>query len=51
LKRERIEGTDFFFLRELTGGIYWRKGRKDNETALIPVLTPDLKLRLAKKRI
>ena len=35
LKRERIEGTDLVFLRELTGGIYFgEKGRKDNgETA------------------
>ncbi len=31
LKRERIEGTDLIFLRELTGGIYFGdKGRKDN---------------------
>lgn len=35
LKKERIEGTDLIFLRELTGGIYFgEKGRKDNgETA------------------
>jgi 3-isopropylmalate dehydrogenase len=34
-KRERIEGTDLIFFRELTGGIYFeKKGRKDNgETA------------------
>lgn len=35
LKLERIEGTDFICLRELTGGIYFgERGRKDNgETA------------------
>lgn len=31
LKRDRIEGTDLVFLRELTGGIYFGdKGRKDD---------------------
>ena len=30
LKKERIEGTDLVFLRELTGGVYFGdKGRKD----------------------
>ncbi|WP_343486185.1 3-isopropylmalate dehydrogenase [Allomuricauda sp. d1] len=35
LKRERIEGTDLVFYRELTGGIYFgKRGREDNgETA------------------
>jgi 3-isopropylmalate dehydrogenase len=31
LKRERIEGTDLVFLRELTGGLYFgERGRKDD---------------------
>lgn len=52
LKRERIEGTDLVFLRELTGGIYFgEKGRKDNgETAFDNCLyTREEVKRLAKK--
>jgi len=52
LKRERIEGTDLVFLRELTGGIYFgKKGRKDNgETAFDNcVYTKAEVTRLAKK--
>jgi len=52
LKRERIEGTDLVFLRELTGGIYFgEKGRKDNgETAFDNcVYTKAEVVRLAKK--
>ena len=52
LKRERIEGTDLVFLRELTGGIYFgEKGRKDNgETAYDNcVYTREEVTRLAKK--
>ncbi len=52
LKRERIEGTDLVFLRELTGGIYFgEKGRKDNgETAFDNcVYTRAEVTRLAKK--
>jgi len=52
LKRERIEGTDLVFLRELTGGIYFgEKGRKDNgDTAYDNcVYTKEEVTRLAKK--
>ncbi|MBK5209045.1 MAG: 3-isopropylmalate dehydrogenase [Flavobacteriaceae bacterium] len=52
LKRERIEGTDLVFLRELTGGIYFgEKGRKDNgETAFDTcTYTREEVVRLAKK--
>lgn len=52
LKRERIEGTDLVFLRELTGGIYFgEKGRKDGgETAFDTCMyTREEVIRLAKK--
>lgn len=52
LKRERIEGTDLVFLRELTGGIYFgEKGRKDGgETAFDTcTYTRGEVIRLAKK--
>jgi len=52
LKRERIEGTDLVFLRELTGGIYFgEKGRRDDgETAFDNcVYTREEVQRLAKK--
>lgn len=52
LKRERIEGTDLVFLRELTGGIYFgEKGRKDGgDTAFDNcVYTKAEVTRLAKK--
>lgn len=52
LKRERIEGTDLIFLRELTGGIYFgEKGRKDSgETAFDTcTYTRAEVIRLAKK--
>ena len=52
LKKERIDGTDLVFLRELTGGIYFgEKGRRDEgETAFDNcVYTRDEVTRLAKK--
>jgi 3-isopropylmalate dehydrogenase len=52
LKKERIEGTDLVFLRELTGGIYFgKKGREDQgETAFDHcVYSRDEVRRLAKK--
>jgi len=52
LKRERIEGTNLIFLRELTGGIYFgEKGRKDGgETAFDTcTYTRAEVIRLAKK--
>lgn len=52
LKRERIEGTDLVFLRELTGGIYFgERGRKDNGNTAYDTCTYTRKeiQRLAKK--
>lgn len=52
LKRERIEGTDLVFLRELTGGIYFgEKGRREGgDTAFDNcVYTREEVQRLAKK--
>ena len=52
LKKERIEGTDLVFLRELTGGIYFgKKGREDGgDTAYDNcVYSRDEVKRLAKK--
>ena len=52
LKRERIEGTDLVFLRELTGGIYFgEKGRRDDgETAFDNCVYTRVEVqRLAKK--
>ena len=52
LKKERIEGTDLVFLRELTGGIYFgEKGRKDGGSTAFDVCSYTKKeiKRLAKK--
>jgi len=52
LRRERIEGTDLVFLRELTGGIYFgEKGRRDNGNTAFDncVYTREEVQRLAKK--
>ncbi|MDO7171426.1 3-isopropylmalate dehydrogenase [Mariniflexile sp. AS56] len=52
LKKERIEGTDLVFLRELTGGIYFgEKGRRDGgETAFDNCVYTRMEVqRLAKK--
>ena len=52
LKRERIEGTDLVFFRELTGGIYFgEKGRRDGgETAFDNCVYSRVEVqRLAKK--
>lgn len=52
LKRERIEGTDLVFLRELTGGIYFgKKGREQNGDVAYDhcVYSKDEVRRLAKK--
>ena len=40
LKKERIEGTDLVFLRELTGGIYFgERGRKDDDNTAFDTCT------------
>ncbi len=52
LKRERIEGTDLVFLRELTGGIYFgERGRKDEGNTAFDTCTYNREeiQRLAKK--
>ncbi|WP_394749156.1 3-isopropylmalate dehydrogenase [Spongiimicrobium salis] len=52
LKRERIEGTDLVFLRELTGGIYFgKRGREDNGNTAYDTCTYTKKevQRIAKK--
>ncbi|WP_248722932.1 3-isopropylmalate dehydrogenase [Seonamhaeicola sp. ML3] len=52
LKKERIEGTDLVFLRELTGGIYFgEKGRRDDRNTAFDncVYTKEEVTRLARK--
>lgn len=52
LKKDRIEGTDLVFLRELTGGIYFgKKGREENGDVAYDhcVYSKDEVRRLAKK--
>jgi 3-isopropylmalate dehydrogenase len=52
LKRERIEGTDLVFVRELTGGIYFgERGRQDNNNTAFDTCTytRDEIIRLARK--
>ncbi len=52
LKKERIEGTDLVFLRELTGGIYFgKKGREEGGTVAYDhcVYSKEEVTRLAKK--
>ena len=52
LKKERIEGTDLVFLRELTGGIYFgEKGRRDDRNTAYDncVYTKEEVTRLARK--
>ncbi|NNL07886.1 MAG: 3-isopropylmalate dehydrogenase, partial [Croceitalea sp.] len=40
LKRERIEGTDLVFFRELTSGVYFgERGRKDNGNTAFDTMT------------